>query len=48
MKRIVLASASQVRRQLLEAAGLAFETLVSGVDETAIKRDLLGEGRTPA
>lgn len=33
-KRLVLASASPSRKMLLEKAGLEFEVLVSGVDET--------------
>jgi len=35
---IILASASQSRRKLLEAAGIAFHTERAGVDEAAIKR----------
>jgi septum formation protein len=36
---IILASASQSRRKLLQAAGLTFRTVTAGVDEAAIKRD---------
>ena len=34
---IILASASQSRRKLLQAAGIAFRTVPAGVDEAAIK-----------
>jgi len=37
-KRLVLASQSGVRRDLLAGAGLKFEACVSGVDEAAIKQ----------
>jgi septum formation protein len=40
--RLILASQSRVRAKLLEAAGVAFETAVSGVDEDAIKQMLAG------
>jgi septum formation protein len=36
---IILASASQSRQGLLKAAGIAFRTMSSGVDESAIKRE---------
>ena len=36
---IILASASQSRQELLKAAGIAFRTMSSGVDESAIKRE---------
>ncbi len=42
MKKIVLASASPRRRELLGSLGLDFDICVSGVDEIAI------EGETPA
>jgi septum formation protein len=35
---IILASASQSRRKLLEAAGVEFRAIAAGVDEAAIKR----------
>lgn len=35
---IILASASQSRGKLLEAAGIAFRTVPAGVDESALKR----------
>ncbi len=43
---IILASASQSRRKLLEAAGIAFSIVPAGVDEAAMKRSqvLLSEG----
>lgn len=40
--RLILASASRARRQLLEQAGLAFDVVPSGVDEDAI-RTMLAE-----
>ena len=39
---IILASASPVRRELLERAGLVFDVEVSGVDEKVV-RDALAE-----
>lgn len=39
--RVVLASASAVRRRLLEAAGLEFDVLASNVDEDAVREALL-------
>ncbi len=36
-EELVLASASQIRKQLLEAAGLRFKTKPAGIDEAAIK-----------
>ena len=36
---IILASASQSRQALLKAAGVAFRTMTSGIDESAIKRE---------
>jgi septum formation protein len=41
---IILASGSQARRGLLEAAGLVFETRVAHVDEGEIKRSARAEG----
>lgn len=43
---IVLASASQTRRKLLEGAGIVFRAVPAGVDEAAMKRGhvLLSEG----
>ncbi|CAH0145911.1 nucleoside triphosphate pyrophosphatase [Roseomonas sp. CECT 9278] len=42
--RLVLASASQARRALLEAAGLRFEAVAAAVDEAAIKESAQAEG----
>lgn len=42
-KSIVLATASQSRRQLLQNAGVAFEALATNVDEDAIKVSALEE-----
>lgn len=44
MPRLVLASQSAVRGQLLRAAGLQFETASPGVDEDALKQRLSGAG----
>ena len=41
-KRIILASGSRIRKQLLEAANIEFEVINSNVDENPIKRKLLG------
>ena len=37
--RLVLASASPARRNLLKAAGIDVDVLVSGVDESAVEAD---------
>ena len=44
---IVLASQSAVRRRLLEAAGVAFETVTAPVDEGAIRAELLAARQSP-
>jgi septum formation protein len=44
--RLILASGSPHRRKLLEAAGLVFEVVASGVDEAPLKRSL--SAATPA
>ena len=44
---IVLASASKVRRALLEAAGLAVIVDPAAVDEAAVKESYAGEGAEP-
>jgi septum formation protein len=44
---LVLASASAVRAQLLEAAGVAFEISPSHIDEDAVKESLLAERVRP-
>jgi len=41
--RIILASGSQIRRQLMTDAGLEFEVIVKPVDEAAIKEAMLAE-----
>lgn len=46
--KIILASKSAARTAVLKGAGVAFETVVSGVDEDAVKTDLLAQGRSPA
>ena len=47
MKPVVLASASASRAAILKGAGVAFETLATGVDERAIKSELLAAGAGP-
>ncbi len=44
---LILASTSPTRRQLLSAAGLAFEAVAPMVDEDAIKHGLVAEGAPP-
>ncbi len=44
---IILASKSAARAAVLTGAGIAFEAVVSGVDEEIVKTGLLGEGATP-
>lgn len=43
--RLILASESRSRRQMLSAAGLAYEAVASGVDEAAEHAALLASGR---
>ena len=43
-QKLILASGSRSRRQMLEAAGIAFEVLPSRVDERAIRDALEGDG----
>jgi len=45
--RLLLASASPSRRQMLERAGLAFDIEPSGVDEDEITRSLVAERAAP-
>ena len=45
--RLILASASPSRRQLLLSAGLAFDVEPSGIDEDEAKRSLLAERASP-
>lgn len=47
-KSIILASASQSRRQLLENAGVAFRAIATNVDEDAIKATALDAGLSVA
>lgn len=47
MKPVVLASASGSRAAILKSAGVAFEILGSGVDESPIKSKLLATGAAP-
>ncbi len=44
---IILASKSPTRAALLTGAGVAFETLSPGVDEDAVKAELLAAGGSP-
>ncbi len=44
MTRIILASGSQIRRQIMESAGLDFDVVLKPVDEAAIKSAMLAEG----
>ena len=44
---IVLASTSAIRQAVLKGAGLQFEAVSPGVDETTIKDSLLAEGVSP-
>ena len=41
-KKLILASGSRIRRQLLEEAGLQFEVINSNVDEDLLKKELQG------
>jgi septum formation protein len=47
MSKVILASKSTARAQLLAGAGVAFEVAGSGVDEDAIKQRLLVDGAGP-
>ena len=47
MTEVVLASTSASRRALLQGAGVSFSARSPGVDETAAKAALLGEGLGP-
>lgn len=42
--RLILASGSSIRAQIMEQAGLDFEVISKPVDETAIKEAMLAEG----
>ena len=39
-KKLILASGSRIRRQLLEEAGLKFQVINSNVDEDLLKKEL--------
>ena len=41
-KKLILASGSRIRRQLLEGAGLKFQVINSNVDEDLLKKELHG------
>jgi septum formation protein len=45
---LVLASKSMARATVLRGAGVAFEAVGSGVNEDALKEELLSHGQTPA
>ena len=45
--RLILASSSAIRRQLMTEAGLDFEVITRPVDESAIKQAMLAEGAKP-
>ncbi|MAK81491.1 nucleoside triphosphate pyrophosphatase [Phenylobacterium sp.] len=47
MTRIILASQSAARSQLLAGAGVAFDKIVSGVDEDLVKVRIQAEGGSP-
>lgn len=44
---IILASKSAARRAVLQGAGVPFEIAVAGVDENAVKIELLAKGASP-
>ena len=44
---VILASKSAARRAVLEGAGVPFEAAVAGVDEDAVKAELLANRATP-
>ena len=43
MSRIILASGSAIRKQILDGAGLNYEVIVKPVDEAAIKDSMLAK-----
>lgn len=47
MTKVILASKSAARRQLLAGAGVPHEAAVAGVDEEAVKQSLLAVGADP-
>lgn len=44
---VILASKSAARRHVLSGAGVAYEAVVAGVDEDAVKTSLMAEGAGP-
>lgn len=44
---IILASKSSARRAVLDGAGVPYEAAVAGVDEDAVKTELLAKGASP-
>jgi len=46
-KHLILASASEIRREMLENAGVEFTTSVARIDEESIKSSLLAENASP-
>ncbi|MEM9706594.1 MAG: Maf family protein [Pseudomonadota bacterium] len=46
MAKIILASGSAIRAQMLKDAGVVFDVIKTGVDEAAIKRQSVEEGET--
>jgi septum formation protein len=44
---VILASKSAARRAVLEGAGVPYEAAVAGVDEEAVKTELLAKGASP-
>ena len=47
MSRLILASGSQTRREMLQSAGLQIEAVPARIDEEAVKESLLAEGAKP-
>lgn len=47
MSRLILASGSAIRRDIMTGAGLDFEVIVRPVDEAAIKSAMLNDGAKP-
>ena len=45
---VILASKSVARRAVLDGAGVAYEAVVAGVDEDAVKVELLARGASPS
>ncbi|MEM7727941.1 MAG: nucleoside triphosphate pyrophosphatase [Pseudomonadota bacterium] len=47
MTRLILASGSAIRREIMEGAGLDFDVVVRPVDEAAIKSAMFADGARP-